>query len=63
MVDLKPQSESAELAVDQFVDHLDQAMAGALQGSTLKDLALSKPAPIALVSKPSQKVDPSSGEG
>jgi len=41
MVDLKPQSESAELAVDQLVDHLDQAMERALQGSTLKDLALS----------------------
>jgi membrane protein len=63
MVDLKPQSESAELAVDQLVDHLDQAMAGALQGSTLKDLALSKPAPVTLVSQSSQKVDPSSGEG
>jgi membrane protein len=63
IVDLKPQSESAELAVDQLVDHLDQAMAGALQGSTLKDLALSKPAPVTLVSQSSQKVDPSSGEG
>jgi len=63
MVDLKPQSESAELAVDQFVDHLDQAMAGALQGSTLKDLALSKPAAVTLISRSSQKVDPSSGEG
>ena len=63
MVDLKPQSESAELAVDQLVDHLDQAMAGALRGSTLKDLALSKPAPVTLVSQSSQKVDPSSGEG
>ena len=62
IVDLKPQSESAELAVDQLVDHLDQAMAGALQGSTLKDLALSKPAPVTLVSQSSQKVDPSSGE-
>ncbi|RLA87134.1 MAG: ribonuclease BN [Deltaproteobacteria bacterium] len=63
MVDLKPQSESAELAVDQLVDHLDQAMERALQGSTLKDLALSKPAPVTLVSQSSQKVDPSSGEG
>ncbi len=63
MVDLKPQSESAELAVDQLVDHLDQAMVRALQGSTLKDLALSKPAPVTLVSQSSQKVDPSSGEG
>ncbi len=63
MVDFKPQSESAELAVDQLVDHLDQAMTGALQGSTLKDLALSKPAPVTLVSQSSQKVDPSSGEG
>lgn len=63
MVDLKPQGESAELAVNQLVDHLDQAMARALQGSTLKDLALSKPAPITLVSQSSQKVDPSSGEG
>jgi len=62
MVDLKPQSESAEIAVDQLVDHLDQAMAGALRGSTLKDLALSKPAPVTLVSQSSQKVDPSSGE-
>jgi len=62
IVDLKPQSESAELAVDQLVDHLDQAMAGALRGSTLKDLALSKPAPVTLVSQSSQKVDPSSGE-
>ena len=62
MVDLKPQSESAELAVDQLVDHIDQAMAGALRGSTLKDLALSKPAPVTLVSQSSQKVDPSSGE-
>ena len=62
IVDLKPQSESAELAVDQLVDHLDQAMAGALRGSTLKDLALSKPAPVNLVSQSSQKVDPSSGE-
>ncbi|PNV84846.1 MAG: ribonuclease BN [Desulfobacteraceae bacterium] len=62
IVDLKPQSESAELAVDQLVDHIDQAMAGALQGSTLKDLALSKPAPVTLVSQSSQKVDPSSGE-
>jgi membrane protein len=59
MVDLKPQSESAELAVDQLVDHLDQAMERALQGSTLKDLALSKPAPVTLVSQSSQKVDPS----
>ncbi|MGB6930889.1 MAG: YihY/virulence factor BrkB family protein, partial [Syntrophobacteria bacterium] len=32
IVDLKPQSESAELAVDQLVDHIDQAMAGALRG-------------------------------
>ena len=63
IVDLKPQSESAELAVDQLVDHIDQAMAGALRGSTLKDLALSKPAPVTLVSQSSQKVDPSSGEG
>ena len=63
MVDLKPQSEAAELAVDQLVDHLNQAMAGALRGSTLKDLALSKPAPVTLVSQASQKVDPSSGEG
>ena len=63
MVDLKPQSESAGLAVDQLVDHLDQAMERALQGSTLKDLALSKPAPVTLVSQSSQKVDPSSGEG
>jgi len=62
IVDLKPQSESAELAVDQLVDHIDQAMAGALRGSTLKDLALSKPAPVTLVSQSSQKVDPSSGE-
>ena len=62
IVDLKPQSESAELAVDQLVDHLDQAMAGALQGSTLKDLALSKPVPVTLVSQSAQKVDPSSGE-
>src|SRR5210317_816189 len=62
IVDLKPQSESAELAVDQLVDHLDQAMAGAVRGSTLKDLALSKPAPVTLVSQSSQKVDPSSGE-
>jgi len=59
MVDLKPQSESAGLAVDQLVDHLDQAMERALQGSTLKDLALSKPAPVTLVSQSSQKVDPS----
>jgi membrane protein len=63
MVDLKPQSESAELAVGQLVDHLDQAMARALRGSTLKDLALSKPSPVTLVSQSSQKVDPSSGEG
>ena len=63
MVDLKPQSESAELAVEQLVDHLDQAMAQALRGSTLKDLALSKPPPVTLVSRSSQKVDPSSGEG
>ena len=63
IVDLKPQSESAALAVDQLVDHLDQAMTRALQGSTLKDLALSKPAPVTLVSQSSQKVDPSSGEG
>ncbi|MES0397853.1 MAG: YihY/virulence factor BrkB family protein [Syntrophobacteria bacterium] len=59
MVDLKPQSESAGLAVDQLVDHLDQAMERALQGSTLKDLALSKLAPVTLVSQSSQKVDPS----
>jgi len=57
--DLKPQSESAELAVGQLVDHLDQAMARALRGSTLKDLALSKPSPVSLVSESSQKVDPS----
>ncbi len=63
MVDLKPQSESAGLAVDQLVDHLDQAMERALQDSTLKDLALSKPAPVTLVSQSSQEVDPSSGEG
>jgi membrane protein len=62
MVDLKPQSESAELAVDQLVDHLDQTMAQALRGSTLKDLALSKPVPVTLVSQSAQKVDPSSGE-
>ena len=62
MVDLKPQSESAELAVDQLVEHLNQAMERALRGSTLKDLALSKPAPVTLVSQSSQKVDPSSGE-
>jgi len=59
MVDLKPQSESAGLAVDQLVDHIDQTMERALQGSTLKDLALSKPAPVTLVSQSSQKVDPS----
>jgi membrane protein len=63
MVDLKPQSESAEFAINQLVDHLDQAMARELRGSTLKDLALSKPAPVTLVSQSSQKVDPSSGEG
>jgi membrane protein len=63
MVDLKPQSESAELAIDQLVEHLDQAMARALHNSTLKDLALSKPAPVTLVSQSSQKVDPSSSEG
>jgi membrane protein len=63
MVDIKPQSESAELAVDQLVDHLDQATARALRGSTLKDLSLSKPSPVTLVSQSSQKVDPSSGEG
>jgi len=63
MVNLRPQSESAELAIEQLVDHLDQAMARELRGSTLKDLALSKPAPVTLVSQPSQKVDPSSGEG
>lgn len=63
MVDPKPQSESAELAVGQLVEHLDQAMARALRGSTLKDLALSKPSPVSLVSQSSQKVDPSSGEG
>ena len=63
MVVLKPHGESAELAVDQLVDHLDQAMTRALRGSTLKDLALSKPAPVTLVSQSSQKVDPSSGEG
>ena len=62
IVDLKPQSESAELAVDQLVEHLNQAMERALRGSTLKDLALSKPAPVTLVSQSSQKVDPSSGE-
>ena len=59
MVDLKPHSESAKLAVDQLVDHLDQTMARELRGSTLKDLALSKPAPVTLVSQSSQKVDPS----
>ena len=59
MVDLKPQNESAELAVDQLVDHLDQAMARALRGSTLKDLALSRPSPVTLVAESSQKVDPS----
>ena len=63
MVVFKPHSESAELAVDQLVDHLDQAMTRALRGSTLKDLALSKPSPITLVSQSSQKVDPSTGEG
>ncbi len=63
MVDVRPQSESAELAVNQLVDHLDQAMARALRGSTLKDLALSKPSPVTLVSESSPKVDPSSGEG
>jgi DNA-binding IscR family transcriptional regulator len=63
MVDLKPQSESAELAIDQLVEHLDQAMARALHNSTLKDLALSKPAPVTLVSQSSQKVDPSASEG
>ena len=63
MVDLKPQSESAELAVDQLFDHLDQAMTRALRGSTLKDLALSKPSPVTLVSRSSEKVDPSSSEG
>jgi membrane protein len=60
--DLKPQSESAELAVEQLVDHLDQAMARALRGSTLKELALSKPAPVTLVSQSLQEKDPSSGE-
>lgn len=63
MVGLEPQSETAELAVDQLVDHLDQAMTRALRDSTLKDLALSEPSPITLVSQSSQKVDPSSGDG
>jgi membrane protein len=63
MADLKPQSEPAELAVEQLIDHLDQAMERALRGSTLKELALSKPSPVTLVSQASQTHDPSSGEG
>ena len=39
----------SELAVEQLVNHLDQAVAEALQGRTLKDLALSEPPAVAAV--------------
>jgi membrane protein len=41
----------AERAIERLVDHLDQALSEAFQGSTLKDLALSEPAPVSSVSE------------
>ena len=62
MVELDLQGELEELAVDQLVDHLDQTVERALRGSTVKELALSKPSPVTLVSQSSQELDQSCGD-
>ncbi len=57
---LNVQRLPAELVVEQLVDHLDQALAEALQGRTLKELALSEPPPMTSVSQsPQQQAAPS----
>ncbi len=40
------QSLSPELEVEHLIEHLDQSIAEAFQGRTLKDLALLEPAPV-----------------
>ena len=57
MPELNMNSDSAELAVDQLVDHLEQTVERALRGSTIKELALSKPSPVTLVSQSSQDLE------
>ena len=56
------QSLSPELAVEQVVVELEEAMGTALQHRTLKDFALSDPSPVALVSQLQQQQTPSSGD-
>jgi DNA-binding IscR family transcriptional regulator len=50
----------AELAVDQLIDDLDQAMAKELRGLTIKEFALSAPSSVSLVSQASQRQKTSS---
>jgi membrane protein len=52
----------AELAVDQLIDDLDQAMAKELRGLTIKEFALSAPSSVSLVSQASQRQKTSSDE-
>jgi membrane protein len=51
-----------ELAAEDAIAELDQAMEKALEGQTLKDLALSDSPPVALVNQPSQQETASSGD-
>ena len=53
---------TSELAVDQVMDDVDRAMAEELQGRTLKDLALSEPSAVTLVSQTPQDQKTSSDE-
>ena len=49
------QSLAPELAIEKLVGHLDQAISEALQGRTLKDLALLEPEPVSSDSEAPEK--------
>lgn len=53
----------SDLAVDQVINDLDQAMARQLHGRTLKELALSEPSSVTLVSQTPQEQKASSDDG
>jgi membrane protein len=53
--DLMTHKLSVDLAVEQLVDHLEESLAEALRGHTLKELALSEPQPLTPTSEQSQQ--------
>jgi DNA-binding IscR family transcriptional regulator len=63
MPEFELRGQSDVLAVDQLIDHLDQSVAEALRGSTLKELALSEPSPVAPVEKEDEQQAAVTGQG